>query len=486
MVSRADASSSASDVIDKTELPPLVDRRSGRGPHPPCDPQRIPVRTAPQSGSFPGGQLARSTFEHDALRGNRKKSSSALPRPLRTHSTTLRGVRTSHSRAPHRTALPLFTGVPAQGRKFRLSYPLVHGFTFFPGPSHTIYVIIYTYILQLRTIRVRTHGKQVADEKACSGQRMSCCRTGGTQVGTPWLRKTAISGKHLVTYLVHGCHNSNDRAEGKRRFVLTIAQCSTGMPRRVFLMAIPYLAAACLCRRDLIAVRTCDQLPAFCCLRREHIDLVRRYFSTDYDDVALYIDTHNDVLDHQLPSEYDKVKRIFEVQAGLRFIDDDDAPNAYAMPKSTDQHINDERDGTVLLGRTLLSKELQIRGGSTVSGIMAHEFGHIRQYVNQKRLYTDLTTNQPTQKLAELHADYMAGYYLRYKHETSNNSMDIAAFKNFIYEMGDYAFNDHTHHGTPSDRERAVDGGWACGRYGRLNIDEVAEQGAKFVRTMVL
>lgn len=238
------------------------------------------------------------------------------------------------------------------------------------------------------------------------------------------------------------------------------------MQRRVVLWAILYMAAACLCRPSLTVARTRSQLPPFCSLERAEIG----------SDLEISRTTGDQVLDSQLSAELFHVSDVFEVMPGFVIIDDGDSPNAFATPKS----LINNTVGTVLFGHTLLFNELRghMWGGIAVAGIMAHEFGHILQFISG--LDRLLTKNHPTKRLAELHADYMAGYYLGLKRLSGH--MDIKAFLDSVYIKGDTDFNNKDHHGTPSNRKDVMLAGYKLGLHGRGNINDVSQQGVNTVR----
>src|ERR1700722_847128 len=128
-------------------------------------------------------------------------------------------------------------------------------------------------------------------------------------------------------------------------------------------------------------------------------------------------------------------------QYGLRpasfFYDDSDSRNAFAVPNVVDRAYP---DGTVVCGINLITTEIRRDGrGYAVPTILAHEMGHIMQF----KLIQDF---QGSSK-AELHADYMAGWYLAREmaHLVTDPQSSLKAF----FEIGDYEFNSPDHHGTP-------------------------------------
>ena len=84
--------------------------------------------------------------------------------------------------------------------------------------------------------------------------------------------------------------------------------------------------------------------------------------------------------------------------------------------------------------------------------------------------------NLPT-KLRELHADYLAGYYLG-KEGLSREKMEV--FARSLFEMGDYNFWHPDHHGTPQERVQAMITGFMAGRHNR-SVDEAYREGVEWV-----
>jgi hypothetical protein len=108
----------------------------------------------------------------------------------------------------------------------------------------------------------------------------------------------------------------------------------------------------------------------------------------------------------------------FEVNPGLGFYDDTDAPNALALPQAL---VQGAPDGTILMGIKLYLQDIEryygrifeagrinpyfLKQALNCNIIMAHEFGHILQYK------AGMNPEGPWQM--ELHADYLAGWWLR-------------------------------------------------------------------------
>jgi hypothetical protein len=91
--------------------------------------------------------------------------------------------------------------------------------------------------------------------------------------------------------------------------------------------------------------------------------------------------------------------------------------------------------------------------------IMAHEFAHIFQLRN---MYIARFENQGYQtREIELHADYLAGWYISQQGEISNGLLETVA--NTLFSRGDNNLKVKEHHGTKVDRLSAVLKGYLSG-----------------------
>lgn len=156
----------------------------------------------------------------------------------------------------------------------------------------------------------------------------------------------------------------------------------------------------------------------------------------------------NQTLDRALLSEGQWVTRSFGVSVFAVFLDDEDAPNAFASPAVTSSAYP---DGTIALGKTLLNSELgrDVGMGFAVIAIMSHECAHIMQNKNRIRL---------PGRYQELQADFMAGWYLGARSRFMYTDVR-PAFEAF-FAIGDYDFNSPGHHGTPAERLGAIQAGY--------------------------
>jgi hypothetical protein len=125
----------------------------------------------------------------------------------------------------------------------------------------------------------------------------------------------------------------------------------------------------------------------------------------------------------------------------------DEQPNAYATPEIANPL---GPDGTILFGQNMLSQQLgKDPTGASVVAIMAHEFGHLAQFKQGFR--------EPG-KRPELHADFMAGWYLSVRGRYT--WVNLMPTLKLFFELGDYQFNSPSHHGTPQERLAAAQAGF--------------------------
>jgi hypothetical protein len=111
-------------------------------------------------------------------------------------------------------------------------------------------------------------------------------------------------------------------------------------------------------------------------------------------------------------------------------------------------------------------------GDVAPQGIYAHEFAHHIQYEND---YFDdpvpgATTVAELTRYTELMADAMAAYYLTHSRGAAMNQKRVAQFLEVFFQIGDCAFTNDGHHGTPNQRMRAAEFGFQV-------ADEAQKQG---------
>lgn len=193
---------------------------------------------------------------------------------------------------------------------------------------------------------------------------------------------------------------------------------------------------------------------------------------SDLQQFQKYSTSGNSNVDHAMIAEIRKILDVFPIDPGFKFIRDD-SPNAFAVAESDVPNTR----GTVYIGKNLINDEFTQDqfGGVAVAGICAHECGHIFQYDNG---YMQ-SLHGPTAQWIELHADYLAGFYLGKDGSHSRDHVEI--FANSLFRKGDFDFNNERHHGTPDQRVAAMREGYGAGQAG-TDVRTAAQNGASFVR----
>jgi hypothetical protein len=102
--------------------------------------------------------------------------------------------------------------------------------------------------------------------------------------------------------------------------------------------------------------------------------------------------------------------------------------------------------------------------------IFAHEYAHQIQYENN--YFADVATlDGPEQtRYTELMADAMAAYFLTHARGEALNKFRVQEFLQVFFQIGDCAFDNDGHHGTPNQRLKAAQFGFAV-------ADEYLKQG---------
>jgi hypothetical protein len=168
----------------------------------------------------------------------------------------------------------------------------------------------------------------------------------------------------------------------------------------------------------------------------------------------------------------------FQVRPGFGFYDDSGSPNALALKESKfpDSH------GTVLFGLKMIEAGLRgkAHGDMFVMGICAHEFGHIVQFFSS--YYTRLVGGHSTQKLVELHADFLSGYYIGLRN-VDYSIRELVDLGRSWEALGDSDYTNINHHGTAEERLRAIEAGFKFARERpEFGIKEACEIGARYLR----
>lgn len=141
-------------------------------------------------------------------------------------------------------------------------------------------------------------------------------------------------------------------------------------------------------------------------------------------------------LDAQLALYMQWANTCFGLHADWWIYEDAKNVNAYAQNSSS---------GTIWLEKSLLLQEYKDAGGDAIAGIIGHEMAHVAQNKRSCGL---------TGKDRELHADFLAGYFLGQTAYFPKVRMD--GFAVSLMSKGDTLYFSPFHHGTPRQRFEAM------------------------------
>ena len=175
-----------------------------------------------------------------------------------------------------------------------------------------------------------------------------------------------------------------------------------------------------------------------------------------HSDSELVMASGNPKFDKALGRQLVRLSRTFGVRPGFAFVDDSPHPNAAA---SRETRLLGTR-GTVLFGLMLLKALMDGGQGADVAvlGICAHEFAHIHQF--ETGYDRELSVGTSTVKLIELHADFLAGYFVG-QLKLERPMITLKFFGRKLYGMGTYNTSHPDFHGTPAERLSAAEAGAA-------------------------
>jgi predicted metalloprotease len=194
--------------------------------------------------------------------------------------------------------------------------------------------------------------------------------------------------------------------------------------------------------------------------------------------------TGNDNLDKALISELRKQAKLFQLVPAF-FVFTDHVKNAFATPYKFPDYPRS--DGSILYGVDMMMDQLDTGywGGAVVAGVLAHEYGHIYQYMSG--MHKMLRKMHKTVKYVELHADFQSGYYIGQKYVDSGENVDVRAVASSTYDLGDTQYTNPQHHGTPVERTFALKAGFELhNKHRNMPIDKVAQEGVEFIQKFFL
>lgn len=164
----------------------------------------------------------------------------------------------------------------------------------------------------------------------------------------------------------------------------------------------------------------------------------------------------------------------FEVRPAFRLFADG-SPNAFAYQTPGSRPL-------VAIGLTLLAQAMRRPDhGISLVAVLAHELGHIAQFTRG----ADLTAGEPTVRRQELHADFLAGWYLA---KLQRRLPDVKLWHSgeLFAALGDTNFGSRNHHGTPKQRSAAVDAGYRFAKRREMDIDRAFDLGASYISRLNL
>lgn len=91
-----------------------------------------------------------------------------------------------------------------------------------------------------------------------------------------------------------------------------------------------------------------------------------------------------------------------------------------------------------------------------------------------------------TVKFAELHADFLSGFYMRGKQDGSLAADDYKGYADAFFGLGDYEFTNTEHHGTPQERYLALKAGFNLrARNESMSVPDAAREGEGFLKEYI-
>jgi hypothetical protein len=154
--------------------------------------------------------------------------------------------------------------------------------------------------------------------------------------------------------------------------------------------------------------------------------------------------TEDEELPANLLMNLNKISVFFNLKPSFRIYNDGNFSGAKTYCECQQAGCN---TSTIFVGRKLITdyeKNSTFQDGFW--GLIAHEVAHAYQ--------CNLGITNITGVQRELHADFMAGFFLGRKTQFSLTS--IKQFADELSRRGDFKFNDEQHHGTPEQRVRMM------------------------------
>jgi predicted metalloprotease len=154
--------------------------------------------------------------------------------------------------------------------------------------------------------------------------------------------------------------------------------------------------------------------------------------------------------------------------------------NAFATPERTDIPGT---WGTIGFGTTLFQREMGQFDpyGSTIIAVVAHEFGHI--WAMRKGMMDKLNEGQKTVKRSELHADFLAGYFLGSRKRAAPN-ISLQAAGDLFHRIGDNNIDFPGHHGKAEERVAAAEEGFKLSYVQNRDSQHAFAAGLEYIKNL--
>jgi hypothetical protein len=185
--------------------------------------------------------------------------------------------------------------------------------------------------------------------------------------------------------------------------------------------------------------------------------------------------SNNPTLDRALIAELRKIVTIIPVNPGFQYVEEK-SPNAFAIKKS----LIPNTEGTVFIGLKLIESLMKQEGGGIpLAGVCAHECAHIYQF--SSGIYDRLAKADSGLILVEMHADFLAGYYMAKRNDVTIEN--VKRFMMLFIQFGNYDYGNPKYHGPPGLRSAAMEGGYRSAERG-IGFRDAAIEGEAYVRQL--
>ena len=192
-----------------------------------------------------------------------------------------------------------------------------------------------------------------------------------------------------------------------------------------------------------------------------------------------YSDSYSNYIDCITKPEIAKMMKIFKVKIHFRYGAEEGGFGNATFSKICNTNIcpNTPCDGVITLGKFLIKENInKFYGEQIIISTLAHEFGHALQRKADPNFFL-INPNNP--KLKELHADYLAGYYIGQRGLIQRDLLE--AFARDFYDKGDTAFFDQDHHGTNIERRCAFLEGYKMAIDYKFNVYQAFTAGIDYI-----